>query len=233
MAETTKLICALHGDGLDDLLRSNSLRDELRAAGATRLQVNIDDRDVAGAMRFGPGKAVTGVVSVWTDAERDMPALTHLVATIGAAVAEPDLHAYRVTEKVRLDPAPSPDGVRADVLAQVALLRRPPTMSPADYLEYWLVQHTPIAIRTQNTSAYIQNIVESPLTPTSPPVAAIVEEHFPMAAISDPHAFYGSRGDEAERKRRVAELMQSVHRFGADDGLDLVPSSRYQWVLRP
>ena len=87
MAETTKLICALHGDGLGDLLRSSSLRDELRAAGATRLQVNIDDRDVAGAMRFGPGKAVTGVVSVWTDAERDMPALTHLVATIGAAVA--------------------------------------------------------------------------------------------------------------------------------------------------
>ena len=61
--------------------------------------------------------------------------------------------------------------------------------------------------------------------------AAIVEEHFPMAALTDPHAFYGSGGDDAELSRRMTELMASVARFGADQGLDLVPTSRFFWTL--
>jgi hypothetical protein len=104
-------------------------------------------------------------------------------------------------------------------------------MSHDDYLAYWMLEHTPIAIRTQATSAYIQNIVEESLTAGSPEIAAIVEEHFPMAAMTDPHAFYGSRGDDAELNRRITELMASVARFGADTGLDLVPTSRYFWSL--
>nr|WP_246304890.1 EthD domain-containing protein [Nocardioides thalensis] len=104
-------------------------------------------------------------------------------------------------------------------------------MSREDYLTYWQVHHTPIAIRTQNTCGYIQNIVEEALTPSTPEVAAIVEEHFPMAALTDPHEFYGSRGDDAELNRRMTELMDSVGRFGAGDGLDVVPTSRYFWAL--
>jgi hypothetical protein len=52
-----------------------------------------------------------------------------------------------------------------------------------------------------------------------------------MAAMTDPHEFYGSRGDDAELDRRMTELMASVARFGADQGLDLVPTSRYYWSL--
>ena len=52
-----------------------------------------------------------------------------------------------------------------------------------------------------------------------------------MAALTDPHAFYGSGGDDAELNRRMTELMASVARFGADQGLDLVPTSRYYWEL--
>ena len=59
----------------------------------------------------------------------------------------------------------------------------------------------------------------------------IVEELFPMAGMSDPHAFYGSGGDDAELQRRLAELMDSCARFGAADGLDLVPTSRYLFGL--
>ena len=99
------------------------------------------------------------------------------------------------------------------------------------YLDYWLREHTAIAIRTQNTSAYIQNIVEETLTPSSPPIAAIVEEHFPMAALSDVHQFYGSRGDDAELGRRMGELMASVAEFGANRDLDLVPTSCFVWDL--
>lgn len=222
----TKLIHVVHGSERAATLFDAGLRDALRAAGATAVQVNVDDADVADALRFGPGEPVTAVVSVWTEG-----AVGDVVRVIGDATADPNLHAYRVTERIRLDPAPMPDGARSAVLAQVALLRRPAEMSPEDYRDYWMHTHTAIAIRTQNTSAYVQNIVEEVLTPDTPELSAIVEEHFPMAAITDPHEFYGSRGDDAEMARRMTGLMTSVAAFGADQGLDLVPTSRYCWNL--
>ena len=222
----TKLIFALSGADLGDRLLGPSLREELAAVGATAVQVNLDDAEVTPALRFGPGRPVTALVSVWTGA--DARSVVNTVSEFGGA-SEP--HAYRVTERVRLDPAPVPDGVRSDVFAQVALLRKPESMTREDYLERWMVRHTPIAIRTQNTSTYVQNTVEDVLTPEAPEISAIVEEHFPMAALTDSHAFYGSGGDDVELQRRRDELMASVARFGGDRGLDLVPTSRYFWTL--
>jgi hypothetical protein len=49
--------------------------------------------------------------------------------------------------------------------------------------------------------------------------------------MTDTHAFYGSGGDDDELQRRFTRLMDSVARFGADHGLDLVPTSRYLWTL--
>jgi len=222
----TKLIFAVHGSADLDSLTDKPFRDALAAAGATAVQLNVDDDAVAPALRFGPGEPIAALISVWTTG--DVAAAITAVAT---ASADPDLHAYRVSERVRLDPAPMPDGVRSDVMAQVALLRRPESMSHDDYMAHWMHTHTAVAIRTQNTSAYIQNVVEESLTAASPELSAIVEEHFPMAGMTDPHEFYGSRGDDAEMNRRIVELMTSVAAFGADQGLDLVPTSRYFWDL--
>lgn len=223
----TKVILALHVTDPGARLATPALREALTADGATAVQLNLDDADVApAAMRFGPGAPITALVSVWTGG--DPAAVVHTVAD---AAREPTPHAYRVHEQVRLDPVPVPDGVRSDALVNIALLRRPDSMTREEYLRYWRIRHTPVAIRTQNTVAYIQNAVEEILTPATPEVAAIVEEHFPMAAMTDPHAFYGSRGDDRELDRRVTELMASVARFGAGTGLDLVPTSRYHWTL--
>ena len=207
-------------------LTSRDLRDALAAAGATAVQVNLDDADVAPAMRFGPGEPIGAVISAWTGGPVDA-----VVGAVTDAANGAHVDAYLVSERVRLDPAPVPDGTRSDVLAQVALLRRPDGMSREEYLAYWMLGHTAIAIRTQATSAYVQNVVEEVLTPGSPDIAGIVEEHFPMAAMTDSHAFYGSGGDQGELDRRVGELMSSVARFGADRDLDLVPTSRYFWSL--
>ncbi|GGL02554.1 EthD domain-containing protein [Nocardia jinanensis] len=223
----TKVILALHVTDPETRLSAPAFRTALATGGATAVQLNLDDADVApAAMRFGPGEPITALVSVWTGGD---PA--DAVRTVADAAEESALHAYRVREHVRLDPVPVPDGVRCDALVNVALLRRPESMTREEYLRYWQIHHTPIAIRTQNTVAYIQNTVEEVLTPATPEVSAIVEEHFPMAAMTDPHAFYGSRGDDRELDRRVTELMASVARFGADTGLDLVPTSRYHWNL--
>lgn len=222
----SKLIVALREGWKTSALFDPVLREELSAAGGTRFQLNLDDEAVTPALRFGPGRRIVALASVWTAGD-----VGNALDIITRSSDEGECDAYRVTERVRLDPARTPAGVRADVLAQVALLRRPDSMSREAYLDYWLGEHTAIAIRTQNTSAYVQNIVEETLTPSSPSIAAIVEEHFPMAALADAHAFYGSRGDDGELERRMAELMASVARFGADRDLDLVPTSCFTWDL--
>jgi hypothetical protein len=222
----TKLILALHGTGpaLDD----PALRTRLAATGVSRFQLNVDDEAVAAAMRFGPGdshgRAITAMVTLWT--EGDVAAAIAVVAELAPAV-----HAWRVTERLPIEPPAVDDGERADALANIAVLRRPETMSREEYLDIWLNDHSPIAMRTQNTFGYVQNIVEEALTPGSPDISAIVEELFPMAALTDIHEFYGSAGDDDELNRRITELMASVARFGADQGLDLVPTSRYVWEL--
>jgi len=220
---------ALHGAQAAEPTFTEGFRETLRALGVTALQVNVDDDAVAPAMRLGTGDPVVAVLSVWAPDKTDASAFAPIVAAIAEASGEAAPHGWLVEETVRLDPAPVPDGERSDVLANVALLRRPAEMSHGDYLAYWRLHHTAIAIRTQNTSAYVQNAVVAPLTDGSPAVAALVEEHFPMAAMTDLHEFYGSRGDDVELQRRMSELMASVERFGAAQDIDLVPSSRYSW----
>lgn len=221
-----KVILALRGPQETAWLFDPALRDSLKQAGGAAFQVNVDDAAVEDALRMDPGVAVTALASIWTSG--DVRAALDVVSGAGGTA---ELEAFRVTEHVRLDPRPTPDGERADLVAQVALLRKPESMSRQDYVDYILLEHTAVSIRVQNTVAYTQNIVEETLTPSSPPVAAIVEEHFRMASLTDPHELYGSRGNDAELERRMSELMDSVVQFGAHRGLDLVPTSQYHWEL--
>lgn len=227
----TKLIFALHGSDLSPAPHTGpfhdpALRDRLRDLGVRRLQVNLDDADVAAApLRFGPGTPITGVVSLWGDG-LDTDAVVDAIRAL-----DPTADGWEVEERLPIAPPETPDGKRADALANIAFLRRPAAMSPEDWLEDWLERHTAVAIETQGTFGYVQNPVLAPVTPEAPDVAGIVEELFPMAGMTDSHAFYGSGGDDDELNRRFTRLMESVARFGADHGLDLVPTSRYQWNL--
>lgn len=219
-----KLILALRESQGTSWLFEPELRGSLARVGATAFQVNIDDAAVEDALRMAQGEPVTAIASIWTDGDPRAA-----LDVVSGEASEYD--AYRVTERVRLDPRPVADGVRADLVSQIALLRKPDSMTRKEYLDYWLLEHTAVAIRTQNTVSYIQNIVEEELVTSSPPVAAIVEEHFPMASLTDPHELYGSRGDDAELERRMADLIDSVVQFGAHRGLDLIPSSQFRWDL--
>ena len=214
----------LWGDDLPAQLHDPALHAELARAGVRRLQLNVDDGPVAAAMRIPQFEQPVGaIVSVW-DVEPGP------VADVLASVAS-TVHGYAVDERRRLDPPEAWDGSRADALANVAILRRPAELDRGEWLRRWMVEHTPIAIRTQATFGYVQNVVTGPVTEDAPAVDALVEELFPGAAIEDMHAFYGSGGDDAELGRRLTELMASVARIGADHDLDLVPTSRYLYEV--
>jgi hypothetical protein len=220
----TKTIFALWGADLATSLRDPGLHERLAAAGVRRLQVNVPDEHVAGAMRIDHlDDPIAGFVTVWDVEPGPVAEVLRTVAT--------SVHAYGVDERRRLDPPESWDGSRADALANVAVLRRPDELDQEEWLRRWMVDHTAVGIRTQATFGYVQNIVTGPLTADAPRIDGIVEEHFPSAAVTDIHAFYGSDGDDAELGRRIDVLMASVARIGADRQIDLVPTSRYLYDL--
>jgi len=112
------------------------------------------------------------------------------------------------------------------------VLQRPADLDREEWLHRWLVDHTPIAMATQATFGYVQNVETRPLTEDAPRrVDALVEELFPSAGMVDIHAFYGSDGDDQELHDRLDRLMTSVGRIGFDHDIDLVPSSRYVYDL--
>ncbi|CAM5696047.1 hypothetical protein MAUB1S_01372 [Mycolicibacterium aubagnense] len=227
MADAVKLVYALWGAGLDTALQSRQLHVLLRAAGVNRLQINVDDADVEVAMlRITTfDSPVSAVVSVWTDAEVDPGPISDLLAAISQRSA-----GWEVEETVRLDPPSVENGVRTTALAQIGFLRIPAGLDPADWLEIWQGQHTSVAIETQDTFGYVQNRVLRTVHGTER-VDAVVEELFHTAAMTDVHAFYGSGGDDAELKRRMTLMVESVMRFGAHTNLDSVPTSRYCYAL--
>lgn len=221
-----KAMYALWGSGLDSALHAPRLREELRFAGATRLQVNADDEDVAPAkLRLSTfEEPVRAVVSVWTEDDPDGP------SALLASVAERSA-GWEVEERIPLVPPPAADGQRSPAYAQMGLLRIPAQLDPGEWLRLWQGLHTSVAIETQATFGYVQNRVLRTILGNDR-VDALVEELFPMAAMTDVHAFYGSGGDDAELRRRLALMIDSVTRFGAHANLDVVPTSRYVYELR-
>ncbi|MGN0064777.1 MAG: hypothetical protein ACI379_11085 [Nocardioides sp.] len=219
---TTKLIAALLPSAdLDPSSHWDSLVQRLRDAGAERVQVNVDDEAVADAMLrlTTRADAVRTVISVWTpDAEAAL------------AVLAPVADVYEVEERRRLEPPAAPYGEAEPWLSNLALLRRPAAMEHPAWLAYWMDHHTQIAIDTQDTHGYVQNIVVATLTDhpgrAADSITGIVEELFLPGAKTDFHVFYGSGGDEDELRRRMTEMGRSVQQFGASENLDLVPSTR-------
>jgi hypothetical protein len=220
-----KLMYAAWGDDLGRRLRDEQLHARLRDAGVRRLQLNLDDEDVAPAMRIATGPdPIRAVVSVWAEHDQDVTPALHQ-ATDGLA-------GWEVDERQPIPPPETPDGVRLDALANIAVLKRPDDLDRDEWLHRWLVDHTPVAIATQASFGYVQNVVTRQVTETAPrQVDALVEELFPSEGMVDMHAFYGSGGDDAELDARLTRLMESVSRIGFDRDIDLVPGSRYVFDL--
>jgi hypothetical protein len=215
-----KLMYAAWGADLPTTLRDEQLHQALAAAGARRLQLNLDDTDVAPAMRIATGSEHIGaIVTVWADLDPDVTAVL--------ASATTQLAGWEVDERLPIPPPQTASGARLDGLANVAVLKRPDDLDRDEWLHRWLVDHTPIAIATQASFGYVQNIVTRELTDVPRRVDALVEELFPSAGMVDMHAFYGSGGDAQELNDRLTKLMASVARIGFDHDIDLVPGSRY------
>jgi hypothetical protein len=211
----------------------SKLSDKLISLGTHGVQINVADAEVepAAALRQAntlPG--IAGIASVWLDS-----AVSMFRQPFDDAVRSvvPHMAAYLVTESqpIRNKRFPALPGERTSGFSQLAFLKRPPRLTHEAWLDVWHNHHTRVAIDTQDNFLYVQNVVVRALTHAAPGYDAIVEECFPAAAMTDPHAFFDAVGDEAKFQRNLKEMMDSCARFIDFDKIDVVPTSQY--VVKP
>lgn len=142
--------------------------------------------------------------------------------------------AYLVTEAeplVNQRAHPSLPGERVYGMCHVVFMDPPQQLSRDEWLATWKDSHTQVAIDTQSTFGYRQNLVVRALGPDTLFRHAIVEENFPPEAMADDHAFYATGGDPAVLERHRNAMMQSCARFIDFGSIDVIPMSEY--LLKP
>ena len=205
----------------------DELSPQLIGLGARRLRISVVDEDVAPAasLRVECTKPpIAGLISIWADTSVGRRPFEDAIQASVARMA-----GYLVTESEPIVNTKHvvADGQRTPGMCQVVLLRKPPRLNYEHWLEIWLGSHTQVAIDTQSTFGYRQNVIVRPLTYAAPPYDAIIEELFPAEAMTDPMVFYDAAGDEAKRKRNRKAIIESVVRFIDFDKMDCLPMSEY------
>jgi hypothetical protein len=212
-----------------DLSLRSELAISLRDAGARNLRLNLADIDVADAavMRLASSEIPLpdAVVTFWLDSACLRTPVESLLRVCSARLA-----GYSVCESEPLvnTLCQSPDATRCTGMNHIVFLQVPPRLQRHEWQELWLERHTHVAIETQQTFGYRQNIVVRALIADSPPIDAIIEENFPSEAITDQNAFY--RQDTPEQLRDNQKRMyQSVRQFIDMDRMARLPTSQYEF----
>jgi hypothetical protein len=200
---------------------------QLLQLGVRKLRINVVDDDIAPAapLRMENAKPpVSGVISLWVDTANNRKPLEELIESAVARMA-----GYLVTESEPIvnNKHVVPNGQRTPGMSQVVFLQKPPRLNYEHWLEIWLGSHTQVAIETQSTFGYRQNVIVRRLTYAAPPYDAIIEENFPAAAMTDRMVFYDSVGDKQKLKERVQRMVESCQRFIDFDRIDCIPTSEY------
>ena len=228
-----KLVYALWRDPrMDSTTFCRRVREEVGAGlvelGAHGVQVNVADADAQGAApSFGACRPqMEAFVSIWIDSANGAwrKPFDKKVASLGGRVASYVVGESRPMHNTRFAVAV---GERTPGFVQIALFRRPAQLDYRAWLEIWLESHTRVAIDTQDTFLYVQNIVARPLGFDAPAYDAIVEEGFPPAAFGNTDAFFDAAGDLDKSARNQQLMRESCERFIDYRTIDVVQTSQY------
>ncbi len=225
-----KIFCTLWGTEPDKLLTSAA--EKLADAGATNIRINVRDDAVAagaGLIQSRGGPLPSAAMQFWVPSSNAI-----FRGPLDAIINEycDHFHSWLVVES-RIIPNgkyPPVAGERTDGFAQLAFLTLPPGMDWQAWRAVWRDYHTQVAIDTQSNFEYFQNLVVEPLTDGAPPYVAIVEECFPIKALTDPLVFFDAVGDQGKFDRNLAAMMESCGRFIAPGGIDVFPTSQYDFA---
>lgn len=219
-----QLPAGVHCDSFRQIALGEMAEQLLQNQHVARLTLHFDDSDVAPACRWrresvAPLPQV--VVSVWVDSANHQAELVQILQQQLSAI-----EGYLVSESEVLRP-PAGLARRTDGMTQICSFRAQPQLSQAQFLELWRNQHTEVALRTQSTFGYRQNLVVAPLTGAAKDHSAIVEEHFPQAAMDSIAVFFNAEGDAEKLQRHRQQMGVSCGRFIDPDSINVVHMSEY------
>ncbi len=215
-------------DQSDDAFRDALLAaaPDLASRGALRLRINVADGAVAASSgvrvgRMDPPKAAC--VFYWLDLADDRGPIEALLAG----------RASRVESFLVVESEPMKNTTQVASLAErtpgfnfVTGIEPKQGMAYADFIAHWHAEHRRCALETQSTFAYVRNEIVRGFSPDPPPWAAIVEESFPIEALTDPKVWYkAASGEELERHRK--SMIESCLAFLALDRVEAHPMSEY------
>jgi len=194
----------------------------MREAGASHITLHVQDEDVDGGRpvrRSDP--PIRAMVSFWLQNSDDRGPCEQALGALAPRIA-----GYLVAESRPLVHETNPGG-RTDGMTQVCCIQRKPGLSDDEFYDIWTNDHKVVAIETQSTVGYVRNIFTRTLTPGAPECwHAIVEETFPIGALTDPKVFYDAK-DDAQLKANLDRMMASVERFLINDEMEVTHMSEY------
>jgi hypothetical protein len=202
---------------------------QLVAAGAHQLAVSVADEHIEFAQRARMAlidPPVSGIVCFWLDSHLRRRPCDEILAS-----ATDHFASYLVVESRPIVNTTHrvPLGQRTPGVNTVALIEVPSRLEYEQWRQIWQESHTQIAIDTQSTFLYTQNVVVRALSSDAPAWAAIVEEGFPADSFHDPKVFYAADSEEQLNENRTA-MVESCRRFIDFDRLESHPFSEY--ILR-
>lgn len=224
-----KLIYALWD--ADDQYLLTELPNSIDAQGGANIRINIQNDDVAegsGLIQSRGELLPNAIVQFWIPSSnailrKDMDMLINEHCS--------KCHVWLVAESTIIpnEKHPPVSGERTAGFSQMAFLTLPPKMNWKDWRAVWRDYHTQVAIDTQSNFEYIQNLVIEPLDEKAPPYVAIVEECFPMEALTDPLVFFDAAGDQQKFEKNLEIMMDSCGRFIEPGTIDVFPTSQFNY----
>ena len=218
----------LEADDFREMLVTHLGRELAQLADIHGVRVTVVDSAVTaahGRRMASQSPTPDGVLSLWVDSACAAAAWEPLIDQCVARRT-----AYLVVEAEPLlsqRQHPGAPGDRVYGMCHVVFFRKPAELNQAQWLSAWKDSHTRVAIETQSTFGYRQNVVVRMLGDDTPPWDAIVEENFPPEAMTSDHAFYATGGDEALLEQHMSTMMQSCSRFIDFAHIDVIPMSEY------
>ena len=227
-----KIACVLWKPaGVPDDVFGKGLRGaapELARLGAANLRINVVDEHVAAGAaarvgRMDPPKAA--FATFWLDeADAIRSALLPALSAHASRVA-----AYLVVESIPLRNTTrlTSPGERTPGFNLVTGIAPKDGITYEQFIHLWHTEHRVVALETQSTFAYVRNEIVRALTPDAPQWAAVVEESFPIEALTDQSVWYAAVGSPARLEQHRRRMMQSCVAFLALDRVESHPMSEY------
>lgn len=204
-----------------------SLAEAVINAGAEKVRINVADNDVAVGSELINAASIAnlpnGIITFWLPTSYQRAEVEQIISRYSK-----QCYGYSVCESEPIINEQLPTlGERTTGFNQVVFLQKPDHLSREEYLTIWLESHTKVAIDTQQTFGYRQNIVVRRFDKNAPEIDSIIEENFPIGALTDEKIFYAP--DVAGEKTMLQQMMESCFRFIDFKRMNRLITSEYNY----